>query len=106
MHTEYMTSYVGAIPILVGIIPTIYVMCRNLSYNIQQCGNISYKMSLMLPYTCRNHASYASINFGTSQKVAVFYEETCQILKFWLLSIGKTCSVRSLQWINNPEGMM
>jgi len=22
------------------------------------------------------------------------------------ISIGKTCSARSLQWINNPEGMM
>ena len=37
---------IGIIPTLVGIIPTQYVMCRrNLSYKIQQCGNISYKVS-------------------------------------------------------------
>jgi len=38
-------THVGTIPALVGIIPTLYAMYRNLSYKIQQCGNISYKIS-------------------------------------------------------------
>ena len=38
-------THVGTIPTLVGIIPTFHVMCRNLSYKIQQFGNISYKIS-------------------------------------------------------------
>ena len=45
---------------------TFCAMCRNLSYKIQQCGDISYKIlqkfSIKL-YTCRNHASYTSVKF-------------------------------------------
>ena len=45
---------------------TLCAMCRNLSYKIQQSGNISYiilqKFSIKL-YTCRNHASYTSVKF-------------------------------------------
>ena len=46
--------------------PTLCAMCRNLSYKIQQSGNISYKIlqkfSIKL-YTCRNHVSYTSVKF-------------------------------------------
>jgi len=41
-------------------------MCRNFSYKVQQCGNISYKILqkfLIKLYTCRNHSSYTSIKF-------------------------------------------
>ena len=45
---------------------TLCAMCRNLSYKIQQSGNISYKIlqkfSIKL-YTCRNHASYIRVKF-------------------------------------------
>ena len=36
---------VGTILTYVGAIPTLYVMCMNLSYKTQQCGNISNKIS-------------------------------------------------------------
>ena len=45
---------------------TLCAKCRNLSYKIQQCGNISYKILAKFSikhYTCRNHASYTSVKF-------------------------------------------
>ena len=63
---------VGMIPKLVGIIPTLQkdltlcAKCRNLSYKMQQCGNVSYKILQKFSikhYTCRNHASYTSVKF-------------------------------------------
>ena len=45
---------------------TLCAMCRNLSYKIQQSGNISYKILQKLSiqfYTCRNHVSYTSVKF-------------------------------------------
>ena len=33
----------------------------------------------IMPYTCRNHASYTSVNLDTSQQI---YWKTCHILKF------------------------
>ena len=44
---------------------TLCTKCRNLSYKIQQCGNVSYKILQKFSikhYTCRNHASYTSVN--------------------------------------------
>ena len=80
---------VGAIPRSVGIVPTcvriiptlveicrnysctakrcltLCAMCRNFSYKLHQCGNISCKIlqkfSINL-YTCRNHVTYTSVN--------------------------------------------
>ena len=48
---EIILTQVGTIPTLLEIIPTLYIMCRNLSYKIQQCGNISYKISLHIPFS-------------------------------------------------------
>ena len=65
-------TVVRTIPKLIGIIPTLqedvlyYVPCVNLSYKIQQCGTISYKIlqkNSIKHYTCRNHASYTSVKF-------------------------------------------
>ena len=36
---------------------------------------------LMLPYTCRNHASYTRVNFGTSQKLCCVFEEKLPLLR-------------------------
>ena len=44
----------------VGTIPTLFVMCRNIFF--------------MLPYTCRNHASYTSVILVHHRIVAIFYE--------------------------------
>jgi len=79
-----------------GIISTNFYKCRNHSYSTwrnnsytcRNCRNNSYILHhvyesflqnstvwesslqnfLILPYTCRNHGSYTSVNFGTSQK--------------------------------------
>ena len=65
-------TLVRMIPTLIGIIPTLQedvlhcVPCVNLSYKIQQCGTISYKIlqkNAIKHYTCRNHASYTSVKF-------------------------------------------
>ena len=38
-RTRIILTHVGTIH--VGIVPTLYITCRNLSYKIRHCGNIS-----------------------------------------------------------------
>ena len=44
-HVGIIPTLVRIVPTLAGIILTLYFMCRNLSYKIQQFGNVSYKIS-------------------------------------------------------------
>jgi len=55
-------THVGTIPILVGIILTLYVISFLQNSTVWEYFLQNF---LMLPYTCRNHASYTSVNFGT-----------------------------------------
>jgi len=67
----------GIAPTLVGIIPTLYVICRNLSYKIQQCGNISLKFLKCCPTHVGTMLLTQVLILVHHSKVAVFYVKTC-----------------------------
>jgi len=58
-------THVGTIPTLERIIPTLYIMCIGTNSTVWEYFIQNFLMS---PYMFRNHASYTSVNFGTSQK--------------------------------------
>jgi len=81
---------VGIIPTLVGIIPTLvgiiprFPTCLEIFLTKFNSVRIFPTIFSILPYTCRNHASYTAINIGTTQK-SCYGLQHCKVLDPYLV---------------------